>query len=227
MLTVLALEVRVGVGEDVDAVVAGDDPDLAARVARQARVSGRVDIASADALAHREARPNGRIVARGDAAIHHTRGRGQCEGRRGSRRAGRRRAGGRLLLRHQPVLHHLRFEPHEPAFVVAHAQVVDRRQPLDRVPADVDVPFAPRGQGPGERPDAPLPRFMEDRLVPFVVHSAQAVLTAHVVDAVHGRPPDAGSATRVTPTIVSRVTSAASASSLSPSLPAGRSGSTM
>src|SRR5207245_1008617 len=76
-----------------------------------------------------------------------------------------------------------------------------------------------------EAAHARLPLGMEHRLVLLDFDRSHAVHAAHVVDAVH-RLPRAGSFTCATPIIASRVTIAASSSSLQPSVPAGRSGST-
>src|SRR5438445_5809763 len=62
-------------------------------------------------------------------------------------------------------------------------------------------------------------------LVLFTLNRPHVLHAAHVVHAVHGRTPG-GSGTLATPIMASRVTSAASSSSLNFSLPAGRSGST-
>ena len=70
VLTFFTLRVRVRVREDVHAVVASDDPDLASRVARQTRVANRVHIARAHTLSHFEQRSHRRLVARGNAAGH-------------------------------------------------------------------------------------------------------------------------------------------------------------
>src|SRR5256885_16957740 len=66
---------------------------------------------------------------------------------------------------------------------------------------------------------------MEHRLVLLDQDATHAVHAAHVVDAVHRSAPFGGG-TFATPTIASRVTSAASCSSGQPSVPAGRSGKT-
>ena len=71
-----------------------------------------------------------------------------------------------------------------------------------------------------------LPGRVKHRLVLLVLDRAHAVHAAHVMHAVHARLPSPGGATLATPIMASRVTSAASASSLSSSVPAGRSGST-
>src|SRR4051794_28261240 len=67
---------------------------------------------------------------------------------------------------------------------------------------------------------------MECRLLTFVLDRAHVVHSAHIVDAVHRRSPAGVRSTLAVPIMESRVTSAASASSVRCSLPAGRSGST-
>ena len=76
-----------------------------------------------------------------------------------------------------------------------------------------------------ERERARLPLRVEDGLVLLDLDRPHAVHAAHVVHAVHRLLP-AGTVTCATPIIASRVTIAASCSSLQPSVPAGRSGST-
>ncbi len=65
---------------------------------------------------------------------------------------------------------------------------------------------------------------MEHRLVRLGLDLAEPVHAAHVVDAVHDGAP--GVFGNPVPIIESRVTSSASCSSLQPSVPAGRIGST-
>src|ERR1700722_10756740 len=67
---------------------------------------------------------------------------------------------------------------------------------------------------------------MENRLVPLGLDFAEAVHAAHIVDAVHHRTSPACLGSPV-PIMQSRVTSAASFSSLQPSVPLGRIGNTM
>src|SRR5882724_4206769 len=54
MLWRFALQMRVGIGQDMTAMVKLHDPDLAARITWQTHVSGRVDVVRAHALADRE-----------------------------------------------------------------------------------------------------------------------------------------------------------------------------
>jgi len=75
-------------------------------------------------------------------------------------------------------------------------------------------------------PYTTLFRSMEDRLVALGDDGPHPVHAAEIVRAVHRRAAFAGDGTLATPIIASRVTSAANCSSLIPSVPAGRSGST-
>ena len=56
VLRFFAGEMRVGIGKDVDAVIAIDRADVIAGVAGQARVADRVDVQCTDTLAGRESR---------------------------------------------------------------------------------------------------------------------------------------------------------------------------
>ena len=94
------------------------------------------------------------------------------------------------------------------------------------MPVGVEVPLAPGPHRTGECVDPRLPGRVEHRFVLLILDWTHALLTAHVVHAVHGLPPDGGNVTLATPTIASRVTSAASCSSVIVSVPAGRSGRT-
>ena len=79
---------------------------------------------------------------------------------------------------------------------------------------------------PGQSVDAEralLPLGVEDRLVRFRRDRAEAHLAAEIVRAVHAA---SGSSARPVPIIESRVTRSASCSSLQPSVPAGRCGTT-
>src|SRR5205823_13070837 len=81
----------------------------------------------------------------------------------------------------------------------------------------------------GDAKCAPLPRSLEDELA---VASGERGVALHVRDVGiglggHGQRARAGELTFTTPIMESRVTSFASSSSARPSVPAGRSGSTM
>ena len=76
----------------------------------------------------------------------------------------------------------------------------------------------------GQRQCVFLPIFVKDRLVLFPDNRAEPRLAAKVMRAVQFHH---GPASLLTPIIESRVTSSARAASSSPSVPAGRSGSTI
>src|SRR2546427_2112678 len=101
-----------------------------------------------------------------------------------------------------------------------------RRQESNRGRAGVAVPLARATSRGVRRVYPPLPDRMENRLVFFILNRAHALHAAHVVHAVHSFPPGRGAGTLATPTIASRVTSAASWSSVMFSVPEGRSGRT-
>src|SRR5262245_29883363 len=62
MLRLVSLIVRLRLGKEIDGTVAGDRAVLPARVARQPRVAGRVDVALSDALSRFEVRRRLRIA---------------------------------------------------------------------------------------------------------------------------------------------------------------------
>ena len=216
-----------GVGIDEDAVVAIDDAALAARITRQPGVAGRIDVARDDLIAGLELRrhvvvhaggPHGAEPARHVVRPEHT----QVPGRR------RRRAQGpHFLRRDETLLHQQLLEAVEPVLVVRRGQVFGAGHQLARIAAHVDVPLAQEAGGHGERERLALPVVVEHGLVRLGLDRAQAVHAAHVVDAVHRDAFRPGALILPTPIIASRVTSEASSSSLMPSVPAGRSGSTM
>src|SRR5579872_5592052 len=109
-----------------------------------------------------------------------------------------------------------------PPLVIRGLQIDFRRKILDRRARLVDVPEPRKAHRAIQREAAAFPFFMERRLVRFRPHRPEAVHAAHVVNAVHG----GGSGSPV-PTMQSRVTSVASFSSLQPSVPGGRMGTTM
>ena len=125
-----------------------------------------------------------------------------------------------LVLRHEAVVVQQLLQPECPVLVVAGGQVLGGRHLLAGEARHVDVPLPEEAGGQVERERLALPLAVEDGLVALDLHRPEAVHTAEVVGAVHGF-------TWATPIIASRVISAASSSSLSLSVPFGRSGSTM
>src|SRR5262249_3262553 len=100
------------------------------------------------------------------------------------------------------------------------------RQALDRRPTCGHLELSGRRHCTDHGMHSAFPGCMEYRLVVLVFDRAHALHAAHVMNPVHPRPPVAG-LTFAPPITASRVTSAASASSPSPSVPAGLSGRTM
>ena len=138
---------------------------------------------------------------------------------RSVRVAGHQLSLGDKVTRHQKVL-----EPCEPTLVVGTGEIGVRRQKLDPVSANVDVPLLQPAKRAAHRQHAPLPRRMEYPFVRLALDRPEPVHTPHVVHAVHGAA--AGGSTWPVPTMLSRVTSAASRSASQPSVLVGRIGST-
>ena len=95
-----------------------------------------------------------------------------------------------------------------------------------RIAAAVDGPLAGVAHGAVDREHAAFPLLVKRRLVRLRLDFAEAVHAAHVMNAVHAGT-SFGFFGRPVPIMQSRVTSSASFSSLQPSVPAGRIGSTM
>ena len=132
-----------------------------------------------------------------------------------------------FALREQALLDEQGQEPFEPDFVVARSEIVRWRDAFPGVPGHVEVPASEKAASEGEGEDAPLPLDVEHRLVRLRPHRPEAVHAAEIVAPVHRFRPSAGARASPTPIIESRVTSAASSSSLMPSVPEGRRGTTM
>src|SRR6185436_9465801 len=108
-----------------------------------------------------------------------------------------------------------------PSLVVRHPEVVDGRQTLDGMAKRIEVPRAAAGsQHAGERIHASLPGLVERGLIALVANRSHVLHSAHVMNAVHAGTSATSRVTFAVPIIESRVTSAASASSLRRSLPA-------
>ena len=156
-LGLLALAVGVGVREDVAAAHRVDRAALAARVARQPGVPGRVDVPRHDPIAGREARrrrPRAGTAPAAEAGAQHERdqrrvlalGRGRLR-----MLAQQRRPLLELLAGDDALLDQVALQRGEPALVVAGGEILGRRHPLDAVAGLVDVD-EPTG------PDRPLHR---------------------------------------------------------------------
>src|SRR5215472_4260431 len=209
MLRLVAKRIAIGVSilEAEDAVVAIDNALSSSRVARQSRVPDWMDIAGAHRLAYLKMR-RAALQRAGPAA------RNRLQSLRGRERRSRLGRTPRtlpvldFLARHQTAQGQALNERREPLFVVAHPQIVDRRDAFQIVAREAQFAGGPHGKGQRQHP--PLPPRVKHGLVLFHFDRAQAVHAAHVVNAVHAWPPDLGGATLATPIIESLVTSAAS-----------------
>src|SRR5215471_12683428 len=114
--------------------------------------------------------------------------------------------------------------------VVAADEIVGRSHPLDGVAKLIDV-VLPAAEGRHHHSeDTAFPIVVKHRLVRLRPDRPEAVHSAKIVNAVHGDAllccDQGGGPAIAVPIIASRVTQAASRSSLQPSVPAGRIGST-
>src|SRR5436190_9206396 len=132
--------------------------------------------------------------------------------------------GSELVRREKFSLRHQFLKPCDPNLVVRFGEIIGRVEALARGPPLVDVPAAGSAHGKSEGERAPLPVRMEHGLVLFRKDRPEAHHAAHVLCPVHDT--SRGNSGSPVPIMLSRVTSEASCSSLQPSVPAGRSGST-
>src|SRR5688572_2326808 len=201
--------------------------DLAAHIARQPCVAGRIDVASADALADGEqrrrldrarenalgllARPH-LICARGIIALRAARGRVAALD---------------LIFGREVTVEQCRNTYRVPVIVVAARQIEMRRHQLADVAETIDVEALGIGHAARDAEHPCFPGRVPQRLVLLMLRGNRpvAVHAAHVVYAVHALLPF-GASTLATPIIASRVTSSASSAWLRSSVPAGRSGNT-
>ena len=126
----------------------------------------------------------------------------------------------KLLRRNHPGFQQGLLGDVDPLLVVGLRQIEIRPQRLAQIAEPVDGKTGGEGHDLQKTTGPALPRLMKRRLVALGVDRAEAVHAAQVVDRVHLAE------TLPTPIMELRVTSAASCSSLIPSVPAGRSGST-
>src|ERR1700688_2673142 len=165
MLRFLAQKMCVGVGEYVSTVVQMNRAGLTTCVARQARVTGGVNVARSYVLAHFEARRSGNVAAGWTAAAKHG-GNFVSDQRRSSFRGTRSWFGTiDFGLRHQSGLDQQLFQTLRPFLVVAHAQVIRGRDELDLVASRVDVPFSPSCRSEVERQRPSFPGRVEYGLI--------------------------------------------------------------
>src|SRR5688572_9325877 len=208
MLRHIALAVRAGIRQHVSAVMADDAAGLAAGIARQTRVSGGLHIARPHALTDGEPRLAVQIPSALGTIVEEAPDRLRAHRIIAFRRLGHAGFQQRLLGDVDPLL------------VVGLRQIEIRPQRLAQIAEPVDGETGGEGHDLQETAGPALPCLMKRRLVAFGVDCAEPVHAAQVVNRVHFAE------TLPTPIMESRVTSAASCSSLIPSVPAGRSGST-
>src|SRR5438046_1840437 len=147
MLRLRPETLRIGVGEDEDAVVAVDHTALAARVARQPRVARGMDVAGHDPAARLEAWRSAAVREPEPAALRQhlldVRGPEDALARRPA--AGPARLD--LFPCEQTPLDQEQPEAVEPLFVIARREVLRGRHPLAGVARHVDVPLFERAGG--------------------------------------------------------------------------------
>src|SRR5580700_9893378 len=130
-----------GVRENIDAVIAIDNPQLAASVAREARVAHRVDVAGAYSLPGMKVWLH-RYVATGESSTAEHGGHlGGRKGRSCLRRATRGLAAFHLSASDQAALDQALGDRSEPFLVVTHAQIVGGRDEFDLVTESVQAPL--------------------------------------------------------------------------------------
>src|SRR5271166_1087067 len=227
-LRVLAGAERRGVRKDVTAANRLDRPEFAAGVARQAGMRRRMDILGPHRIAWLETGGRCRRALEGPhpTFLYVIKSQLAVQPDAGPQRA----AGGKLVLANETMRNDAALQPKKPALVIGGSEIGEWRQIFERGAPAVDRPQAGGAHRPLQRQHPPLPIGMEHRLVGLGFDRAKALHAAHVVDRVRHRAASAwfssGDFGRPVPTMLSRVTSAASASSLQPSVPAGRIGTT-
>src|SRR5260221_239563 len=187
-----------------------------------------MNVARAPALSRRESWSDRDVASRRGAPVDHRGDRLRRDEHGLARCAGRGAATLELGRRDVAGGDYGRQHPREPSLVVRHPQVLGGRQHLDAMAKRIEVPQAAAGpKYARERIHPSLPALVERALAGLVPDRPHALHAAHVMNAVHAGLSAELRVTRAVPIIESRVTSAANASSLRRSLPAGRSGSTM
>src|SRR5579863_2024264 len=231
MLRLLAQEMRVRVWKHEDSVMAHHRARLASRVPGQTRMAFRIYVPGANTLSDLESGLGRRFRTHKTTAPRRGGGRiGRGKRRRRLLRSRRRLTGFNLHARHHAPLYQQFDVSRQPFLVIAHPQVIGWWKQFDRMAAGVDVPLVPGAQRARDRVNPAFPRLVKhrfvllmpdrvvvDRVMPDRTHAVHA---AHVVDSVHAAPAW-GAATRATPIMASRVTSAATSSSVIFSVPAG------
>src|SRR5215207_10028632 len=218
-LRVLALPGRSRIREDMGAMDTFDETALAAGVARQPRVAGRVHDAGHDAVADRETR---RLLGGtlGRAALGERRRRVlRLEHARDRLRGAESLAGLELVVGDEPLAQHELFQALGPDLIIARGQVVRRVEALARGAARVDPPRTGRAHGERDAESAALPVGVEPGLVRLVADPPEPHHPAEVLRAVHARTTWSGRSACATPILEPRATRPASASSRQPCVP--------
>src|SRR5690606_35139023 len=117
----------------------------------------------------------------------------------------------------------------EPDLIIARSEIGRWRKALAGMPRGIEGPAPGGAHGECECEGPALPFGVEHRFVPFRHHRSEALRAAEVLGAVHegwASARSAGVSGRPVPIIESRVTRSASISSLQPSVPSGRIGTT-
>jgi len=209
-----------------------DDALLPFDVPREARVAEGLQVSRPNPLSHLEARldrqvDSCRMAGRQSAGYHVA-----CQY---NRHASAPFICASLALRSavdtMPLLLEKVFERMHPMLVIARGEILGGRNPLLGVAPLVDVHVADATYRKEHRKDPPLPFGVKRRLLGRMQNSAEAVHPAKIVDTVHqslqGYPVCLGAFGNPVPVIESRVMSSINCASVHPSVPGGRSGSTI
>src|SRR5712692_1839887 len=148
-------------------------------------MTGGIDVAGANALAHPKLRRGWRVSAGGHPLRNQQRH--FISGKRRTRllRAARRLSALDLPARDQAALDEQLRHPNQKPFVVAHAEILRWWNEFLLMTGKVDRPFPPGSHCPVQRKNSPFPACMEDRLVLLLLDWAHAVHAAHVMHSVH------------------------------------------
>ena len=185
MLRLLAQGMGVGVREDVDAMVPMDRAKLAARVARQARVPSRMDVAGPYALTHPEAGLDRYFSVRRSALRDHSRNGTRNKHRRRLWRIQNRLSTLDLGACDQAALNQEFNQPCNPFLVITHPQILGRGDQLALVTRAIESPFSPGSHRQRQRERSRLPALVEHGLIVSGSDRPHAMHAAHIMHAVH------------------------------------------
>src|ERR1700687_3259726 len=132
-----------------------------------------------------------------------------------------------LLRSHQSPFEHQPTKALHPDFVVAAREVERGRNAFPREARLIKSPQPSASHRERHAERAPFPLVMKSRLIRFRHYGPKVLHSPHVMHGIHEwRGGFASTLTRPAPIIESRVMSSANCSSVQPSVPGGRSGST-